>query len=108
MAVLNPDTPVYTISVAARLTGLHPQTLRQYDRLGLVSPARVSGRNRLYSTEDIEKLTRISGYSNAGVSLVSIMRIMELEEEVRRLTRILDQLHAEKRKTALVLWNKTV
>ena len=84
---LRPDdsTPVYAISVAAQIAGLHPQTLRQYDRLGLVSPDRTGGRNRLYSLRDIERLREVSRLSSDGVNLAGIQRILELQTEVEML-----------------------
>lgn len=108
MSIVKPNTPVYTISVAAQLSGLHPQTLRQYDKLGLVSPARVGGRNRLYSADDVDLLIKIAEYTSVGLSLSSIIRIIELEEEVRKLTHVLEEISAEKRRTALVVWRKPV
>lgn len=76
------DTPVYVISVAAELSGLHPQTLRQYDRLGLVSPGRSSGRSRRYSARDIALLREVQRLSQEeGVNLAGIKRILELETE---------------------------
>lgn len=98
-------TPVYTISVAAQLAELHPQTLRQYDRLGLVCPKRVNGRNRLYSSRDVERLREIAELSAEGVSLVGIQRVLELEAELERVRSHLDELLREKQSTALVLWN---
>lgn len=76
---------VYVISVAARSLGTHPQTLRTYERLGLLTPARTPGGVRLYSDEDIRRLTRIIELSAEGVSLVGIRRIIELEAEVAAL-----------------------
>lgn len=105
MPRMDDDTPVFTISVAARLSGLHPQTLRQYDRLGLVVPERVGGRNRLYSANDIMRLQEVADLSAAGVSLTGIQRVLELQAEVSRLRRHLDELTAQKTSTALVLWN---
>ena len=98
------DYPVYAISVAAELAGLHPQTLRQYDRLGLVSPDRSSGRNRLYSMNDIARLREISDLSSQGLSLEGIRRILELQEEVRLLRLRLEEFHREKSSTSLVVW----
>ena len=71
VGVYEPDegSPVFTISIAAQIAGLHPQTLRQYDRLGLVSPDRVGGRNRLYSLRDISRLREVSRLSADGVNL---------------------------------------
>ena len=84
---LRPDdsAPVYAISVAAQIAGLHPQTLRQYDRLGLVSPGRTGGRNRLYSLRDIARLREVSRLSGEGVNLAGIQRILTLETENERL-----------------------
>lgn len=98
-------TPVYTISVAAQLSGMHPQTLRQYDRLGLVCPQRVNGRNRLYSERDVDRLRQIADLSSEGVSLVGIQRVLRLEAELERVRNHLDELLKEKHSTALVLWN---
>ncbi len=82
---------VYVISVAAELAGMHPQTLRIYERRGLVSPARTQGGNRRYSDEDIELLRRISELTDAGLNLEGIRRVMSLENENARLRRELDQ-----------------
>ena len=76
-------TPVYVISVAAQLSGLHPQTLRQYDRLGLVSPDRTAGRGRRYSARDIVLLREVQRLSQEeGINLAGIKRILELENQV--------------------------
>lgn len=83
---LTQDTPVYVISVAAQLSGLHPQTLRQYDRLGLVSPDRAAGRGRRYSARDIELLRQVQQLSQTeGINLAGIKRIIELENQVAAL-----------------------
>ncbi|MBQ0827479.1 heat shock protein transcriptional repressor HspR [Streptomyces tagetis] len=83
---LTEDTPVYVISVAAQLSGLHPQTLRQYDRLGLVSPDRAAGRGRRYSARDIELLRQVQQLSqDEGINLAGIKRIIELENQVAAL-----------------------
>ncbi|MFD6420335.1 heat shock protein transcriptional repressor HspR [Streptomyces sp. NPDC060194] len=83
---LTDDTPVYVISVAAQLSGLHPQTLRQYDRLGLVSPDRTPGRGRRYSARDIELLRQVQALSQSeGINLAGIKRIIELENQVAAL-----------------------
>jgi len=79
------ETPVYVISVAAELTGLHPQTLRTYDRLGLVSPGRAGGGGRRYSWRDIEMLREIAELSAAGIGLEGVRRILELENHVTAL-----------------------
>jgi MerR family transcriptional regulator/heat shock protein HspR len=79
-------TPVYVISAAAELSGLHPQTLRQYDRLGLVSPDRAPGRGRRYSVRDIELLREVQRLSqDEGVNLAGIKRIRELQDQVAEL-----------------------
>jgi MerR family transcriptional regulator/heat shock protein HspR len=98
------DAPLYAISVAAQLAGLHPQTLRQYDRLGLVTPTRVGGRNRLYSANDVERLREIADLSSQGLSLEGIRRILDLQEEVRVLRLRLEEFHREKASTSLVVW----
>ena len=79
------DHAVYVISVAAELAGMHPQTLRIYERRGLVQPARTSGGNRRYSDVDIECLRRISELAAEGMNLEGIRRVMQLEVENERL-----------------------
>ncbi|WP_047868450.1 heat shock protein transcriptional repressor HspR [Nocardiopsis sp. RV163] len=80
------DAPVYVISVAAELAGMHPQTLRQYDRLGIVSPGRASGRGRRYSMRDVQTLRQVQRLSQEeGINLAGIKRILELEHEVEQL-----------------------
>jgi len=81
---------VYIISVAAELVGLHPQTLRIYEREGLVDPARTGGRARRYSEEDIERLRRIQQLTAEGLNLAGVKRVMELEDELRRVRAELD------------------
>ncbi|HEY0904436.1 MAG TPA: MerR family transcriptional regulator [Marmoricola sp.] len=80
-----PSTPVYVISVAAELTGLHPQTLRQYDRIGLVSPGRTGGGGRRYSLDDIEALRVVAELTAAGIGLEGVRRILDLENQVAAL-----------------------
>jgi MerR family transcriptional regulator/heat shock protein HspR len=83
---LTDDAPIYVISVAAQLSGLHPQTLRQYDRMGLVSPGRTAGRGRRYSSRDIFMLREVQRLSqHEGINLAGIKRILELEHEVAAL-----------------------
>ncbi len=80
------DTPVFVISVAAQLAGMHAQTLRQYDRLGLVSPSRTRGGGRRYSARDVTLLREVQRLSqDEGVSLAGIQRIMDLEKQVKAL-----------------------
>ena len=86
---------VYVISVAAELAGMHPQTLRIYERRGLVTPARTQGGNRRYSDADIETLRRISELAASGMNLEGIRKVMELEAENERLRRELAEAQAE-------------
>ena len=93
---LTDDTPVYVISVAAQLSGLHPQTLRAYDRLGLVSPGRAAGRGRRYSLRDILNLREVQRLSQEeGINLNGIKRILELELAERRSRMLLAEMQAE-------------
>ncbi len=90
------DTPVYVISVAAQLAGLHPQTLRAYDRLGLVSPGRSTGRGRRYSLRDVLALREVQRLSQEeGVNLSGIKRILELDEQLRHHQQRLAEASAE-------------
>jgi MerR family transcriptional regulator/heat shock protein HspR len=90
------DAPVYVISVAAVLAGMHPQTLRTYDRIGLVSPGRTSGRGRRYSARDIALLREVQRLSqDDGINLAGVKRILELESQVQALQARLVELHAE-------------
>jgi MerR family transcriptional regulator/heat shock protein HspR len=100
---MDEDFPAYVISVAAQISGLHPQTLRQYDRLGLVSPQR-SGRYRLYSLRDIRRLEKVQTLSDAGLNLEGIRRVMELEEQVVELRARLARYEHQERSTALVVY----
>jgi MerR family transcriptional regulator/heat shock protein HspR len=93
---LTDDTPVYVISVAAQLSGLHPQTLRAYDRLGLVSPGRAPGRGRRYSMRDVLALREVQRLSqDEGVNLSGIKRILELGDELERARELAIELHGE-------------
>jgi MerR family transcriptional regulator/heat shock protein HspR len=93
---LSDDTPVYVISVASQLSGLHPQTLRAYDRLGLVSPGRTGGGGRRYSLRDILILREVQRLSQEeGVNLSGIKRILELESAEQESRLRLAELHAE-------------
>lgn len=90
------DTPVFVISVAAQLSGLHAQTLRSYDRLGLVSPGRASGGGRRYSMRDIGLLREVQRLSQeSGVNLAGIKRIIELEDQVDALRARVTELSEE-------------
>lgn len=93
---LDDDTPVFVISVAAQLAGMHPQTLRQYDRLGLVSPGRTRGRGRRYSPRDVATLREVQRLSqDEGVSLAGIKRILELETQVQALRAKVSELRGD-------------
>jgi MerR family transcriptional regulator/heat shock protein HspR len=109
------DAPVFVISVAAQLAGMHAQTLRQYDRLGLVSPGRTAGGGRRYSPRDVALLREVQRLSqDEGVNLAGIKRIIELESQVDALRARLSELQADleqaqrelsaRRSTALVVW----
>jgi len=89
------DEAVYVISVASQLSGLHPQTLRQYDRLGLVSPNRTIGKNRRYSLLDIVKLRNVQRLVGEGINLAGIARIMQLEEAVASMALEVAKLRTE-------------
>jgi MerR family transcriptional regulator, heat shock protein HspR len=90
------DAPVFVISVAATLAGMHPQTLRAYDRIGLVSPGRTSGRGRRYSARDIALLREVQRLSqDDGINLAGVKRILELESQVEALQARLHELHAD-------------
>lgn len=92
---LSDNTPVYVISVAAQLSGLHPQTLRSYDRLGLVTPGRTTGGGRRYSLRDILILREVTRLSAEGVNLLGIKRILELELAEQESLRQMAELRAE-------------
>jgi len=89
------DQAVYVISIAAELSGMHPQTLRQYDRMGLVSPGRASGRGRRYSLRDIASLRNIQRLVGDGINLAGIKRIMELESAVANMALEVAKLRTE-------------
>lgn len=86
---------VYVISVAAELAGCHPQTLRIYERKGLVEPARTGGGSRRYSDQDIADLQRIQQLTEQGLNLAGVKRVLELEGEVAALNAKIDRLKAE-------------
>ncbi len=91
----NFDRGVYVISVAAELAGVHPQTLRIYERRGLLDPARTGGGSRRYSERDIARLRRIHELTEAGLNLAGVKAVMELEAENARLRNQLSQVVAE-------------
>ena len=86
---------VYVISVAAELAGVHPQTLRIYERKGLVDPARTEGGSRRYSDADINQLRRIQELTNEGLNLAGVKRVLELEAALEQVTRDLDDARAQ-------------
>jgi MerR family transcriptional regulator, heat shock protein HspR len=88
-------TPVYVISVAAELAGVHPQTLRVYERKGLLDPSRTSGGSRRFSERDLARLRRIQDLTSAGLNLEGVRRVLELETELDRLRAELDQARAD-------------
>ena len=92
---ISEDEAVYVISIASQLSGMHPQTLRQYDRMGLVSPSRASGRGRRYSLRDIASLRNIQRLVGEGVNLVGIKRIIELESAVANMAIEVAKLRTE-------------
>ena len=89
------DAAVYVISVAAEISGLHPQTLRQYDKLGLVSPSRTEGRNRRYSLRDIALLRAVQKLVGEGINHAGIRRIIELESAMANMAIEVAQLSIE-------------
>lgn len=110
------DQAIYVISVAAELAGVHPQTLRVYERKGLVSPKRTAGNTRRYSERDIDLLKRIQELTHDGLNLAGVMRVIGLEDEIERLrrryanavreidsvSRRLDEIQEERERMALV------
>jgi MerR family transcriptional regulator/heat shock protein HspR len=92
---IGPDSAVYVISVAAELTGLHPQTLRTYERLGLITPGRTVGGGRRYSHRDIERLREIAGLTAVGIGIEGVRRILELENRAAALAARTEELRAE-------------
>jgi MerR family transcriptional regulator/heat shock protein HspR len=93
---MDDDAPVFVISVAAELSGMHPQTLRQYDRLGLVTPGRSGGGGRRYSPRDVAQLREVQRLSQEeGVNLAGIKRIIDLENQVQALQSRVTELRSE-------------
>lgn len=90
-----PEAKVFVISVAAELSGLHPQTLRTYDRLGLVQPGRTGGGGRRYSIRDIEVLRQVARLTAEGLGLEGVKRVLELEHQVYALRERIGELQAE-------------
>lgn len=90
-----PEAAVYVISVAAELSGLHPQTLRTYERMGLITPRRTGGGGRRYSASDVELLRSIAELTSSGIGIEGVRRILELEQTVTALREQNAQLAAE-------------
>jgi MerR family transcriptional regulator, heat shock protein HspR len=90
----DPNQAIYIISVAAELAGVHPQTLRVYERKGLLQPQRTQGNTRRYSERDIDRLRKIQELTSEGINLAGVMRIMELENQVDHLVGQLNQMQA--------------
>ena len=92
----DPERAVYVISVAAELAGVHPQTLRIYERKGLVDPARTGGGSRRYSEDDLERLRRIQDLTADGLNLAGVKMVLELEDEIARLRAEVQRTRQEK------------
>lgn len=95
MAKADRNKPLYMISVAADLAGLHPQTLRIYEAKGLVSPQRTSGNTRMYSQADVDRLELIGRLTDEGINLAGVMRILDQRERMRELQDETEQLRQE-------------
>ncbi|TIH38739.1 MerR family transcriptional regulator [Subtercola vilae] len=91
---MNEDAPLFAIAVAAELAEMHPQTLRQYDRLGLVSPSRTAGKSRRYSLRDVMQLREIARLGSEGITLEGIRRILELENVNQQLASRIRELES--------------
>lgn len=94
------DRPLYMISVAAELAGVHPQTLRIYEQKGLISPQRTRGNTRMYSQADIERLQLINELTDEGINLAGVIRILDLKGRLDERDDELDALHRRVRKLA--------
>ena len=94
------NRPLYMISVAAELAGVHPQTLRIYEQKGLVSPQRTSGNIRMYSQADIERLQLINALTDEGINLAGVIRILDLKGRLDERDEELDALHKRVRRLA--------
>ena len=95
MAQTDRNKPLYMISVAADLAGLHPQTLRIYEAKGLVSPQRTSGNTRMYSQADVDRLELIGRLTDEGINLAGVMRILDQRERMREIQAEADRLREE-------------
>ncbi|MDO4182886.1 MAG: helix-turn-helix transcriptional regulator [Coriobacteriia bacterium] len=100
MAINDRNKPVYMISVAAELAGVHPQTLRAYEQKGLVTPQRTSGNTRMYSQADIDRLALINELTSEGINLAGVIRILDLQGRLDERDSELDDLHKRVRRLA--------
>lgn len=94
------NRPLYMISIAAELAGVHPQTLRMYEQKGLVTPQRTSGNTRMYSEADIERLNLISELTGEGINLAGVIRILDLQGRLADRDKEIDDLHKRVRRLA--------
>lgn len=100
MGINDRNRPLYMISVAADLAGVHPQTLRTYEQKGLVTPQRTSGNTRMYSEADIERLAFINELTSEGINLAGVTRILDLQGRLNERDAEIDDLHRRVRKLA--------
>ena len=100
MAMNDRNRPLYMISIAAELAGVHPQTLRMYEQKGLVTPQRTSGNTRMYSEADIERLNLISELTGEGINLAGVIRILDLRGRLAARDKEIDDLHKRVRRLA--------
>lgn len=100
MAMNDRNRPVYMISVAAELAGVHPQTLRAYEQKGLITPQRTGGNTRMYSQADIERLELINELTAEGINLAGVIRILDLQGRLEERDQELDDLHKRVRRLA--------
>lgn len=100
MVASDRDEPLYMISVAAKLAGVHPQTLRSYEQKGLVTPQRTSGNTRMYSQADIERLELINELTGEGINLAGVIRILDLKGRLEERDSDIDMLHKKVRRLA--------
>ena len=94
------DKPLYMISIAAELAGVHPQTLRMYEQKGLITPQRTGGNTRMYSQADIERLNLISELTSEGINLAGVSRILDLQGRLDQRDKEIDDLHKRVRRLA--------
>lgn len=94
------DRPLYMISIAAELAGVHPQTLRMYEQKGLITPKRTGGNTRMYSQADIERLNMISELTAEGINLAGVIRILDLQGRLEQRDKEIDDLHRRVRRLA--------